>query len=62
MNRLELKTSLIEETEYLEKLKGLEKPFEMYQTQIVKIVEFIEEQFRFLLQAKEDSLKTSHSI
>jgi hypothetical protein len=49
MNRQEVKTILIEETQYLEKLKGMEKPFEMYQGQIVKIIEFIEEHFRFLL-------------
>lgn len=33
----------------MEKLKELERPLEIYQGQIVKIIEYIEEHFRFLL-------------
>ncbi len=62
MERQVIKTTLIEETQYLEKLKGLEKPFETYTGQIVKIIEFIEDHFRYLLQAKEDSMNTAHQI
>jgi hypothetical protein len=44
----------------MDKLKGLERPLEQYQGQILKIIEFIEEHFRFLLTNQENQSNTRH--